>query len=69
MPNFESFKNGKQFLVMDIIVEFGGCEGAGMESNGVDITVYWGDCGEDGGEGVVQCVCFDYEQRARYPMH
>ena len=52
-PNLESFENGEQFLVVDIVVEFGGCEGAGMESNGVDFIVCQRDHGEDGGEGVV----------------
>ena len=33
LPNLKGFKSGKQFFVMDIVVEFGGREGAGMESN------------------------------------
>ena len=36
-PYLKSFKNGEQFLVMDIVVEFGGRKGVGVESNGVDI--------------------------------
>ena len=35
-PYLKSFENGEQFLVVDIIVEFGGRKGAGVESNGVD---------------------------------
>ena len=35
-PNLKSFKDSKQFLVMDIVVEFGQGKGAGMEGNGVD---------------------------------
>ena len=53
MPYLKSFKNGKQFLVVDIVVEFGGCKGVGVESNGVDFIVHWGYCGENGGEGIV----------------
>ena len=53
---------------MDFIVEFGQGEGVGVESNGVDFIVHWGNCGEDGGEGIVQCICFDNEQSAQNPM-
>ena len=52
MPYLKSFKNGEQSLVMDIIVEFRGRKGAGVESNGVDFIVRRGYHGEDGGEGV-----------------
>ena len=52
-PYLKSFKNGEQFLVMDIVVEFGGRKGAGVESNGVDFIVRQRYCGENGGEGVV----------------
>ena len=52
-PNLNCFKNGKQFLVVDIVVEFGQHEGVGVESNGVEFIVHWGNCGEDAGEGVV----------------
>ena len=52
-PYLKSFENGEQFFVMDIVVEFRGHKGAGVERNGVDFIVHWGYCGEDGGEGVV----------------
>ena len=68
-PYLKSFENGKQFFVMDIIVEFGGCKGVGMESNRVDFIVHWGYHGENGSKGVVQCVHFNYEQRAWNPVH
>jgi len=32
-PFLESFENGEQFLIVDVIVEFGGSEGLGEESN------------------------------------
>ena len=41
-PYLKSFENGKQFLVMDIVVGFRGCKGVGVESNGVDFIVHWG---------------------------
>ena len=53
VPFLKSFENGKQFLVMDIIVEFRGCKGAGVESNWVDFIVCRRYCGENGGEDVV----------------
>ena len=61
MSYLKSFENGKQFLVVDIVVEFGGCKGAGVESNGVDFIVRWRYHGEDGGKGVVQHIHFNYE--------
>ena len=36
LPYLKGFENGEQFLVMDIVVEFGQGKGAGMEGNGVD---------------------------------
>ena len=68
MPYLKSFENGKQFLVMDIVVEFRGCKGVGVESNGVHFIVRWRYRGEDGSKGIVQCICFDYEQRAWNPV-
>ena len=65
----KSFKNGEQFLVMDIVDEFRGCKGAGVESNGVDFIVHQGYHGEDGSKSVVQCIHFNYEQRAWNPVH
>ena len=67
-PYLKSFEDGEQFFIMDIVVEFGGCKGAGVESNGVDFSVCQGYCGEDGGEGVVQCIRFNYEWRAQDPV-
>ena len=69
MPYLKSFENGKQFLVVDIVVEFRGHKGVGVESNGVDFIVHQRYHGEDGSEGVVQHVGFNYEQRAQNPVH
>ena len=52
-PYLKSFENGEQFFVVDIIVEFRGHKGVGVESNGVDFIVCRGYRGEDGGKGVV----------------
>ena len=53
IPYLKGFENGKQFLVMDIGVEFRGRKGVGVESNGVDFIVHWRYHREDGGEGIV----------------
>ena len=50
VPYLKGFENGKQFFVMDIVVEFGGRKGAGVESNGVDFIVHWGYHGENGSD-------------------
>ena len=54
---------------MDIIVEFGGRKGVGVESNGVDFIVRQRYRGENGGEGIVRRVHSDYEWRAWNPVH
>ena len=68
-PYLKSFENGEQFFVVDIVVEFGGRKGARVESNGVDFIVSWGYHEENGGEGIVRRVRFDYEWRAWNPVH
>ena len=37
-PDMEGFKDGKEFLVMSIVVEFRSTEGAGVEGHGVDFS-------------------------------
>ena len=61
-PYPKSFENGEQFFVVDIVVEFRGHKGVGVESNGVDFIVRWGYRGENGGKGVVRHVRFNYER-------
>ena len=68
-PYLKGFENGEQFFVMDIVVEFRGRKGLGVESNGMDFIVCRGLCGEDGSKGIVQRICFDYERRAWNPVH
>ena len=53
MPNFESFENGKQFFVVDIVVEFGWGKGLRVKSNQMDFIVGQRYSGKDGSEGVV----------------
>ena len=57
----ESLKDCEQFLVVGVIVEFWGTEGAGMESHGVDFTGISLD-GEDGTQSVIRSIGF-YDDR------
>jgi len=47
MPDLEGIEDGKEFLIMSIIVQFGRFKSMGMEGNRVDFTVF-SDNGEDG---------------------
>jgi len=38
-PDAESFKDGEEFLVVNIVVELRGIEGAGVEGDWVDFSV------------------------------
>ena len=67
-PNFEGFKNGKQFLVMDIIVEFGWGKGPRVKSNWMDFVVSQRYSRKDGSQGIVQGFCFNNWWRAWNPM-
>jgi hypothetical protein len=67
MPDFETFKDGKQFLVMHIIVALGVSEGMGVECDGVDFTV-GGHHGDDTGKGIVGGVSFDKHRVVRRPV-
>jgi len=37
--NLEAFKDGQEFLVMSIIIPLGVCEGMGMETYRMDLTI------------------------------
>ena len=65
-PNFEAFEDGEQLLVMGVIVAPGVSEGAGMEGNGVDVTI-WGDSGDNASQCVVGGVSFDEHGWVRRP--
>jgi hypothetical protein len=40
-PPLESLEDGQEFFIMSIVVKFGGGKSAGVESNGVDFSI-WG---------------------------
>ena len=51
--NFEGFKNGKQFLVMDIVVEFGWGNGLRVKGNWMDFTIGGRYSRKDSCQGIV----------------
>jgi hypothetical protein len=57
-PRLEGFKNGKQFLVVGVIVELGTRQGTTVEGDWMNFAVV-GAQGEDTGDGVVGRVGFD----------
>jgi len=51
-PNLESFKDGKQFLVMCVVVQLCRSESAGVKGNWVNFIIFV-DNGEDCSESIV----------------
>ena len=62
MPDFECFENGKEFFVMDIIVEG---KSPRVKGNQMDFTVGWRYIGKDSSKGVVQGIYFNNKWRAQ----
>jgi len=56
-PNFESFKNGKQFLVMYIIIQLCHSESAGVKSNQMNFIIFVNN-EENCSESIVQSISF-----------
>ena len=58
MPYFKCFMDGKEFLVMHIVVLFSGAECPRMEGNGVELSI---SCmnGMYGSNGIVRGVSFN----------
>ncbi|KIK96480.1 hypothetical protein PAXRUDRAFT_138365, partial [Paxillus rubicundulus Ve08.2h10] len=67
VPGAESFVNGKEFLVMGVIVEFQSSEGPGVESNQVEFLV-WATDREDNSDGIVGSSSLGYNRGIKYPM-
>ena len=38
-PDFETFKDGEEFLIVSIVISFGFSECSGMECDGVNVTI------------------------------
>ena len=60
-PNFEGFENGKQFFVMDIVVEFGWGTSPRVKSDQIDLVVSGRYGGKDGHKGIV-LLCDDLSE-------
>jgi hypothetical protein len=67
MPVLEGLKDGKEFLVLSVIVEFCRVKEVGMESDRVNFAVGRVN-GEDGGESIVQGIHLDHDLGVRHPM-
>ena len=66
-PDFEALEDGKQLLVMGVIVALGIGEGMGVESDGVDVTVR-GHGRNNASKGVVRSISFNEHGVVRSPM-
>ena len=66
-PSLESFKNCQEFLIVDVVVEFGGGKRPGVESDRMNFV---GDNdGKDGTEGVVRGVSFNDDLSVGVPLN
>ena len=56
-PNLESFKNGKQFLVMCVIIQLHHSESVGVKSNWMNFIIFINN-GEDCSKSIVRSISF-----------
>src|SRR5882724_8271881 len=66
-PSFESFKHCEQLFVMDIIVEFWGRKGPGVECNRVQVTIRSRNL-KDSSECVVRGISLHCNLSVQDPM-
>jgi len=66
-PNLESFKDGKQFLVMCVVVQLCCSESAGVKGNWVNFIIFINN-GEDCSKSIVRGISFHDELSIRNPM-
>jgi hypothetical protein len=66
-PVLEGLKDGQEFLVMSVVVEFHWVKEVGMESNRMNFTIR-GANGEDGGKSIVQGIHLNHNLGVRHPM-
>jgi len=67
LPNFESFKNGKQFLVMYVIVQLHHGESTGVKSHWMNF-IFFVNNGKYCSESIVQSISFHDELSIGNPM-
>jgi len=66
-PNLESFKDGKQFLVMCVVVQLHCSESVGVKGNWVNFIIFINN-GEDCSESIVRGISFHDELSIGNPM-
>ena len=67
LPNLESFEDGKQFLIMCIIVQLYRSKSARVKGNWMNFIIFVNN-GEDYSESIVQSISFHNELSIRNPM-
>jgi hypothetical protein len=68
LPNLECLEDHKEFLIVDVVIEFRSGKSPGVKSNWVYFTVVQRHEGENGRKSIVGGVCFHYELGVRNPM-
>jgi len=66
-PNFETFEDGQEFLIMCIVILLGVHEGTGMETYGMDLAIR-GKGRNNTCKGIVRGVGFDKDWSIGRPM-
>jgi len=66
-PDSEGFVDSEQFLIMDVVIQFRGGEGSGVERHRMEFAIF-GHNGKNCGEGVVRGVSFNDNRPVRDPM-
>ena len=66
-PNLESFKDGKQFLVMCVVVQLHCSESARVKGNWMNFIIFVNN-GEDCSKSIVRGISFHNELSIRNPM-
>ena len=67
LPNFESFKNGKQFLVICVVVQLHHGESVGVKGNWIDF-IFFIHNGKNYNKGIVQSISFHDELSIGNPV-
>jgi len=66
-PNLEGFKDGKQFLVMCVIIQLCRSKSVRVKDNWINFIIFVNN-GEDCSESIVQGISFHDELSIRNPM-
>ena len=67
LPNLESFKDGKQFLVICVMVQLHHGKSVGVKSNWINFIIFVNN-GENCNKSIVQSISFHDELSIRNPM-